>query len=522
MKKTTAMCLFCLFVFVSISQSMPVNQWSSNSQYITTSNIALSSFLNISFTKHIVDDNFDYAFGVSTYDIDGDGDCDILGAEKDGDAVAWWCNTGDDPIQWTKFIIDNHFDGATSVFPADIDGDFDIDVVGSAWNAQEIAWWRNDGGNPIQWTKYSIRTGFDFAHEVFCCDLDKDGKIDVLGASTDDNQIAWWRNMGGDPVRWIEGIIDNDFIGAKSVRAAEIDNDNVLEVVGAAILDNKIVWWDHTPNGPSPFEEHSIDDNFQGAHRIEVCDMDNDGSIDVVGAAYFGNEIAWWRNNGEDPVPWTKHIITTGFNGACIGLPVDLDGDNDIDIVGTAQYTNEVAWFRNDGDNSSTWIKFTIDQNFGGAWPCSVSDMDGDGDIDIVAGASFADELAWWENDLSQSPEKPIRPSGSKDGKKGQEYSYTTSTTDPNGDQVYYFWDWGDGNNSGWLGPYDSGVTCEAKHIWNGKGNYDIKVKAKDIYEKESAWSEPLPITMPFSFNKPMLRFSEWLFQRFLYPFPLL
>jgi hypothetical protein len=52
----------------------------------------------------------------------------------------------------------------------------------------------------------------------------------------------------------------------------------------------------------------------------------------------------------------------------------------------------------------------------------------------------------------------------------------------------------GDGNNSGWLGPYNSGATCEAKLIWNVKNYYNIKVKAKDIYGKESSWSDPLPI----------------------------
>ncbi len=513
MKKIFAMILFCLFVFVSISQSMLANQWSSNSHTIISSNPTLSTYVNISFTKHLVDDSFDYAFGLSTYDIDGDGDSDILGAEKDGDTIAWWCNNGGDPIQWTKYIIDNDFDGATSVAPSDIDGDFDIDVVGSAWGANEIAWWSNEGGDPIQWKKYTIRTDFDFAHEVCCCDLDKDGKIDVLGASTNDNQIAWWRNMGGNPVHWIEGMIDTDFIGAKSVRAADIDNDNVLEIVGAAILDNKITWWDHTPSGPSPFAEYSIDDNFQGAHRVEVCDMNADGNIDVVGAAYFGNEIAWWENNGGDPIRWTKHIITTGFTGACIGLSVDLDGDNDLDIVGTAQYANEVAWFRNDGGNSgSNWIKFTIDQNFLGAWPCCISDLDSDGDFDIVAGASFTNELAWWENNCNQCPEKPIKPSGSTNGKIGKEYSYTTSTNDPNGDQVYYYWDWGDGSSSNWLGPYSSGVICNATHVWSTKNHYEIKVKAKDTTGIESLWSDPLPITMPYSFNKPKQRSIEILF----------
>ena len=118
-------------------------------------------------------------------------------------------------------------------------------------------------------------------------------------------------------------------------------------------------------------------------------------------------------------------------------------------------------------------------------------------------------------------PNKPNTPSGNNSGKIKTIYTYTTSTTDPNGDQVYYLWDWGDGNNSGWLGPYNSGVTTTTTHKWIVKGSYSIKVKAKDIHGNESDWSDPLPIKMPYTFN-PMQKFFDWLFQRFPDAFPLL
>jgi len=118
-------------------------------------------------------------------------------------------------------------------------------------------------------------------------------------------------------------------------------------------------------------------------------------------------------------------------------------------------------------------------------------------------------------------PNKPSTPSGQTNGKTRQDYSYTTSTTDPNGDQVYYLWDWGDGNNSGWLGPYNSGVSINTIHNWAVKGSYSIKVKAKDIHGNESVWSDPLPITMPYSYN-PIQQFLNWLFQRFPHAFPIL
>ena len=118
-------------------------------------------------------------------------------------------------------------------------------------------------------------------------------------------------------------------------------------------------------------------------------------------------------------------------------------------------------------------------------------------------------------------PNKPNQPSEGLNGKMGHEYSYTTSSTDPNGDQVYYLWDWGDNSNSEWLGPYDSSVAMSTDHNWAKKGTYSIKVKAKDIYGAESVWSDPLPVTMPYIYRL-MLQFFEELFQRFPNMFPLL
>jgi len=119
-------------------------------------------------------------------------------------------------------------------------------------------------------------------------------------------------------------------------------------------------------------------------------------------------------------------------------------------------------------------------------------------------------------------PNKPNKPSGTASGKINTVYTYTTRTTDPNGDQVYYMWDWGDGTQSNWLGPYNSGVTISTTHTWTVKGSYSIKVIAKDTSAAESPWSDPLPIKMPYSPNNPMLQFLELLFHRFPHAFPIL
>ena len=82
--------------------------------------------------------------------------------------------------------------------------------------------------------------------------------------------------------------------------------------------------------------------------------------------------------------------------------------------------------------------------------------------------------------------------SGPTNGIVGIEYTYTSSTTDPDEDDIYYLFDWDDGTNSGWLGPYNSGDAVEASHAWSEEEIYDIKVKAKDVLESD--WSDPLTV----------------------------
>lgn len=103
----------------------------------------------------------------------------------------------------------------------------------------------------------------------------------------------------------------------------------------------------------------------------------------------------------------------------------------------------------------------------------------------------------WFFTTRKNSPPlKPEKPFGPSNGTIGSNYYFSTITTDPDKDQVYYMWDWGDGNLSGWLGPYLQGTSISACHSWNESKDYKIKVKAKDIFNEESNWSDHLTITI--------------------------
>ena len=96
---------------------------------------------------------------------------------------------------------------------------------------------------------------------------------------------------------------------------------------------------------------------------------------------------------GQDPVDGN-------FPSAVIAHAADFDDDGDLDVVGSGQDASDIAWWRNDGGDPIVWGKYMIDDNFGGVWPIDAKDIDGDLDVDIIAGGNSADEVRWWENML--------------------------------------------------------------------------------------------------------------------------
>jgi hypothetical protein len=106
---------------------------------------------------------------------------------------------------------------------------------------------------------------------------------------------------------------------------------------------------------------------------------------------------------------------------------------------------------------------------------------------------------------LFNKPERPDKPDGPMTGNVGDVYYYESVTADPQGDKVFYLFDWGDGTNSGWLGPYDSGIKVQANHSWTKQKSYQIKVKAKDVQGFISGWSEPFNVIIP----RKKQRFSD-------------
>ena len=97
---------------------------------------------------------------------------------------------------------------------------------------------------------------------------------------------------------------------------------------------------------------------------------------------------------------------------------------------------------------------------------------------------------------VSRPPETPTKPDGPEKWTIDIEATFTSTTTDPDGHSIYYLFDWGDGTDSGWLGPYASGQNGTGSHAWTELGDFQVKVMTRDQFGVPSNWSEPVNISI--------------------------
>ncbi len=198
---------------------------------------------------------------------------------------------------------------------------------------------------------------------------------------------------------YTEHLVDGNFDGVRWVTAGDVDSDGDLDILGAGYESGEIVWWENVDGEGGFTTEHIIGAGFAGAHSVVPVDLDSDGDIDVIGAAYYNDLVTLWQNNGDQV--FTEHILSNTFDGAMSICVVDINGDSDLDIVGAANEMNTIQWWENEGgDDFSIHV---LEDTFEGARFVSAADIDEDGDNDILGAAELEDEIKLWKNNGNET-----------------------------------------------------------------------------------------------------------------------
>jgi hypothetical protein len=204
--------------------------------------------------------------------------------------------------------------------------------------------------------------------------------------------------------------------------------------------------------------------------------------------------------------------ITSPSSGATVSGSINIQGtagDYDGIVTQVAVRIDSGSWWIAKGTISwiYSWDTTNVSDGSHTIYACSKDNNN--------AYSTFASVPINVSNLVNTPPNKPSKPTGLTYGKVGVSYSYESEAIDNNSDLIYYLFDWDDGTDSGWIGLYQSGDICQVSHIWNTRGNYAVKVKAKDVHNAESVWSDSLSVVMPKSKSISAPLFLQRLFQRF-------
>lgn len=288
--------------------------------------------------------------------------------------------------------------------------------------------------------------------------------------------------------------------------------------------------WGYTHHDPA--EYYAYPGPLPGTnHQVVLVGWNDDLSISNGGYWIVKNSISEeWGYDGFFNLEYgSLNIDKTDINWVDYGpenfsnwVPVariNVSGQTLFDGSGSFDHEGSIVGYHWDFGDGATATGPTVTHTY---------DMPGIYQVTLVVTDNASNsgiDTTWVFIDTQNHAPKTPWLLGRRTGENETTYRYTFWATDSDGDDVYYYLNWGDtywdGGAVGWIGPYQSGEKVTLEKNWSEKGNYTVRVKAADRYDAKSDWAT-LKVTMPVSYNLPVFWFLEQLLQRFPHAFPIL
>jgi hypothetical protein len=213
---------------------------------------------------------------VDAGDMDADGAVDVLAVYSAETRVAWYGNTAGDGSSWVEHdILMVAGPGGHSVYPADMDGDGDLDAMAASFGHDLLAFNANTDGAGSAWLATPIATTIGNFISVQAADLDVDGDLDAVTCSFDSDLIeacpvAWQENLVGDGSSWSEACISTTPAKGRAAVVTDLDGDCDIDVVAATSTNDRVAWFENLWSGP----------DCNGNGIADACDIASGASID--------------------------------------------------------------------------------------------------------------------------------------------------------------------------------------------------------------------------------------------------
>ncbi len=223
---------------------------------------------SVEWTKHMIEENVPETRTMRSADFDGDGDADLLGTIRKSHETVWYENKNENTnITWDRHVIDNQSRCPTHGNPVDMDGDGDTDVVmalGFIFDPNskdpsnsirredsQIVWYENDEPRKALWKKHVVEERFDDSFEATAADLDGDGDIDIAATTwRNPGRVAWFENSGDPHKGWKCHLLKENWRSANQVIIADMNGDGKPDIVACAERGSVEVRWWRNEGGP--------------------------------------------------------------------------------------------------------------------------------------------------------------------------------------------------------------------------------------------------------------------------------
>ncbi|GAB4162200.1 MAG: hypothetical protein Tsb0033_20910 [Winogradskyella sp.] len=304
-------------------------------------------------------------------------------------------------VDFMENVIIDRSDSVESpfdVFPIDLDADGDLDLLVATGAADKLLWLENLNGLGTDYAQHEISTTIDNPWGVHAADLDGDGDLDVLGAALNGNHVIWYENDGNTNFTLKQYI---SAFEAQEVSAHDIDGDGDLDVVWASRFDGKLKWSRNTDGLGTFAGTLNIENNLSSLPNYHVVDVDGDNDLDVVSAWNFdgGTQGVCWYENETGSGLFSSRITIEATNAIVSSVAVgDLDGDGDIDVAAAIQNENKVVWYENIDGSGTYSTEQLLTDTANSVVKVQITDFNEDGNLDIIVAANDDGETIWFQN----------------------------------------------------------------------------------------------------------------------------
>lgn len=341
------------------------------------------------------------SWAITTGDVDGDGDLDLLTGNVTGNTVSLLRNAGNGTFGAATSITVGT--GPTDLALADVDGDGDLDLLASNYTDNTVSVRVNNGTGTFSGTQNVAMPANTGPDQLALGDVDGDGDLDLLvGTSLNLTYAVTLRLNGGDATGSNTGI----FSGGQSITVsgeahgvalADVDGDGDLDVLAASstvgFVMVRLNGGDATGSNTGVFSGSGFVGVGDTPASIATGDIDGDGDLDLLTANYGSSNVSVCFNKGNgDFINYTANVNVPVGSGAYNIALADVDADGDLDFLtsnaGYGTDGNSVSVRLNGGDatGSNTGVFSGGSTVAVGEYPraLTMGDLDGDGDLDFA------------------------------------------------------------------------------------------------------------------------------------------